>query len=51
LSARIVREAEAFDIPYSKTIARATSVARSRSFAAPLVTRPNTICSAARPAR
>jgi hypothetical protein len=39
------------DIPYSKTIARASSVTRSRSFAAPFVTRPKTICSAARPAR
>jgi hypothetical protein len=38
-------------IPYSITMLRASSVTRSRSFAAPFVTRPNTICSAARPAR
>ena len=37
-------------MPYSKTIDRASSVTRSRSFAAPFVTAPKTICSAARPA-
>jgi len=37
-------------MPYSNTIERASSVTFSRSFAAPLVTRPNTTCSAARPA-
>ena len=38
-------------MPYSKTIARAISVTFSRSFEAPLVTRPKTTCSAARPPR
>ena len=38
-------------MPHSNTIDRAIAVARSRSLAAPLVIRPNTTCSAARPAR
>ena len=36
-------------MPYSKTIARAIWVTFSRSLAAPFVTRPKTISSAARP--
>ena len=38
-------------MPYSKTIARAIAVTRSRSLEAPFVTAPKTICSAARPPR
>jgi hypothetical protein len=36
-------------MPNSKTIERAISVTFSRSLEAPLVTRPKTTCSAARP--